>query len=186
MDPVIVTIVAGGAGAIVGIVSRVVYKAEFWRRGVIADRLHDFASPNHYAPVPEDPTSKSRMSLKSVFWEDKDNCYVDSRGRRIALEPLKTITLNFHWSIHMDRVAGTMKSTDDLSAGVRAHVVKEGVKVGADSFFMTEQSNAHGNPIYSVTFFRIQRSSASESLLEDIRTSSAASSTPSSAAITSP
>lgn len=189
MDPSVATLIGIGAAGLAASVATGAVRKEFSRRRVIADRLWDFASPGRHKAAPQTGRESGfRINLRRVFWDDREDGYVNDKGKPIALIPLKTITLNFHWSVWMNRVDYTGTWFSDLDRGLRIHVNKEGAKLGAEAFYITEKSVAHGNPIYSVAFFKFQRArpSVSEPLLEDIIASSDASSTPSSRATTSP
>ena len=86
--------------------------------------------------------------LIRAYERNEDPGYQTEEGKLLNLDPLKTIPLNYHWSWGLGST---------LKVGLQSHIVEQGVKVGADAYFLSHMVSGHGNPMYALTFFKTRK-----------------------------
>ncbi len=163
------------------------YRRDFGRRQQMRDYLEVFASPQveqgydcstgmcHIptrvpaASIQATKKLDSLAYLERVYWDDTKKCYTTNDRKPLSLIPLKTMPLNFHWSW----------GGNNLGAGLQLHITQEGIKLGADAYFLSEMVSGHGNPMYALTYFKFTKSAfaPAEPLTDTLRDSSLSSDT---------
>lgn len=145
VEELIPAIVAGGIGLTVA----KAYRSEFRRRDQFRNYLEIFmTAESETKPVKADEQLGDLGLLTRVYWDEDVNGYKTGENRQVDLKPLKTVPLNFHWS---------WGST--LQQGLKSHIQEEGIKLGADAYFLSHMVSGHGNPMYALTYFKQEKSS---------------------------
>jgi hypothetical protein len=144
-------IIAGGIG--IGLLRAEIMRRQDFKR-YLQSQLHTSAGSS--SSKPEDNLGDIEHLVR-VYWNDDVNGYVNSRSRPIGpLEGLKNTPLNFHWSW----------GDDDLVNGLRSHILEEALLLGADAYSLSEPVSGHGNPMYSLTFFKFFRQTVDDVVLQ--------------------
>ena len=132
-------------GALIGMSIAKMYINEFVRRGNFK-RLTQYFLTAQTEERDEwaDKNIGDLDSLIRVYWDDDILGYKTKDGRPLNLTPSKSVPLNFHWG---------WGGGDTLEFGLRTHITEQGIKVGADAYFLSHMVSGHGNPMYALTFF---------------------------------
>ncbi|MBU1976208.1 MAG: hypothetical protein KKG59_07435 [Nanoarchaeota archaeon] len=132
-----------------GLAIALAYRAEFRRRDQFRNYLEAYLTSD---TAEESRAADERLGdfgmLTRVHWDEDALKYQNGDGKPMNLTPLKTVPLNFHWGWGWGST---------LEQGLRTHILEEGVKIGADAYFLSNMVSGHGNPMYALTYFKCQK-----------------------------
>ena len=122
------------------------YLNEIRRRSAFKKTLETYISQESVEGYTDpDKQIGDLASLIRVYEDKVKGGYKTELGKHVELEPIKTVPLNFHWGWGYGST---------LKAGLKTHITDEGIKAGADAYFLSHSVSGHGNPMYALSFFR--------------------------------
>jgi|GEM_PF-5449906 len=140
-----VPMIVGGA---LGLAVASAYSREFVRRSNFKKYVERFilAESENQEVRPDEQLGDLGLLVR-VYWDEEINGYKNQKNQSLDLSPLKTIPLNFHWSWW----------GETLLKGLGSHIQEEGIKLGADAYFLSHMVSGHGNPMYALTYYKIEK-----------------------------
>ena len=140
-----------GGAALLGVAVAKAYVSEFRRRDQFRNYLERFmTAESEEKPVKADEQLGDLGLLTRVYWDEDVNGYKTGENRPVDLKPLKTVPLNFHWGWGWGST---------LQQGLKSHIQEEGIKLGADAYFLSHMVSGHGNPMYALAYFKQEKKS---------------------------